>query len=68
MYFRAAVPNAHLAPDTPHYLRRLKETLTAVSGAARSRSSSIWFGELHDGGSAVGVQEGLQDALELLVA
>ena len=37
-------------------------------GTARSRSSSICFGELHYGGGAVGVQEGLQDVLELLVA
>jgi hypothetical protein len=68
MYFRAAVPDARLAPDTPYYLCRWKKALAAVSGTARSLSSSIWFGELHDGGGAVAVQQGLQDVLELLVA
>jgi hypothetical protein len=67
MYFRAVVPDARLAPGTPYYLCR-KKALAAVSGTARSCSSSICFGGLHDGGGAVGVQEGLQDVLELLVA
>ena len=68
MYFRAAWADARLAPDTPYYLCRWKKALAAVSGTARSCSSSICFGALHDGGGAVGVQEGLQDVLELLVA
>ena len=61
---------AQRAPGSGHavLLCRWKKALAAVSRTVRSRSSSIWFGELHDGGGAVGVEEGLQDVLELLVA
>ena len=57
------------APSSGHVVPvQVEERLAAVSGTAGSRSSLICFGELHDGGGAVGVQEGLQDVLELLVA
>ena len=61
---------ARCAPCSGHTVLavRVEEGAGGGFGNARSRSSSICFGELHDGRGAVGVQQGLQNVLELLVA